>query len=585
MDKFDFTKMGDALGDGPTAFEAEERVIIALDFGTSFSGIAYCFPNQGSSKVATVVNWPGLDGESHNAPKIPTLINYTGKGGAFVWGAAVDPMADSIVGVKLLLDPSQEKPLYLPTGNIKLDLKKLPKSPLLVAADFIKAIYEYALSEISKEVPKSYMELCQKQFVLSVPAVWSDAAKNATLQAAKQAGLFPVTLIKEPEAAALHTLHDLGFSLKIGDAFVICDAGGGTVDLISYEVETTTPRLKLKELVPGSGGMAGSLGLNKRFEEAVKNLIGDEEFFRLRKTKAWFRANTQFDREIKTSFLGKPSEEYFVNFPMADLEDDPQNGLDSNCWRLTGSDVKMMFAPLITDILRLINEQVNEVKLKQPKNGITGIFLVGGFGGSQYLKSCVEKAQPGIQVLQPSDAWSAIAKGAALSKLPKTALVESTKATQHYGVEAWSVYDEELDEGEKTRKRRDGTVRATTFTWYIGIGDDLRRDQIIKFPFYRSINDDYSPDDLIFTDELYESKDRSAPRHKSKGESIKTNCTVTADFRDVPRDTFQRKTDTSGKFYYDVHYDLVVKLESALMVFACEVNGKTLGSVEASYRN
>lgn len=59
MDKFDFTKMGDALDDGPTAFEAEERVIIALDFGTTFSGIAYCFPNQGSSKVATVVNWPG----------------------------------------------------------------------------------------------------------------------------------------------------------------------------------------------------------------------------------------------------------------------------------------------------------------------------------------------------------------------------------------------------------------------------------------------------------------------------------------------------------------------------------------------
>lgn len=47
------------------------------------------------------------------------------------------------------------------------------------------------------------------------------------------AGLFPVTLIKEPEAAALHTLHDLTFSLRAGDAFVICDAGGGTVDLIS----------------------------------------------------------------------------------------------------------------------------------------------------------------------------------------------------------------------------------------------------------------------------------------------------------------------------------------------------------------
>ncbi len=62
-----------------------------------------------------------------------------------------------------------------------------------------------------------------------------------------------MTLIKEPEAAALYTMHSLGFSLKVGDAFVVCDAGGGTVDLISYEIEAITPRLALKELVPGTG--------------------------------------------------------------------------------------------------------------------------------------------------------------------------------------------------------------------------------------------------------------------------------------------------------------------------------------------
>jgi hypothetical protein len=97
-----------------------------------------------------------------------------------------------------------------------------------------------------------------------------------------------------------------------------------------------------------------------------------------------------------------------------------------------------------------------------------------------------------------------------LSKLPRTALVESTKATQHYGVEAWSVYDDDLDVGEKTQTRRDGTVRALTFTWYINIDDDLRRDQTIKFPFFRSIDGDYSQDDLIIRNELYESKDRYA---------------------------------------------------------------------------
>lgn len=67
------------------------------------------------------------------------------------------------------------------------------------------------------------------------------------------AGLTPVQLIKEPEAAALWTTKKLNVALNSGDVFVVCDAGGGTVDLVSYEVETTNPKLQVKEVVPGTG--------------------------------------------------------------------------------------------------------------------------------------------------------------------------------------------------------------------------------------------------------------------------------------------------------------------------------------------
>lgn len=113
----------------------------------------------------------GVNGESHNAPKIPTILNY--EGSKLTWGASVDPLAENVVGVKLLLDPSQEMPLYLPTGNIKNDLRKLPKAPVDVAADFISAIYQYALKEISAQVPESYMKMCQKQFVISGASISS----------------------------------------------------------------------------------------------------------------------------------------------------------------------------------------------------------------------------------------------------------------------------------------------------------------------------------------------------------------------------------------------------------------------------
>jgi hypothetical protein len=62
MGNFNMDEMAAALNgnnQAPSTYDAEERVIISLDFGTTFSGIAYCFPNKGNSKVATVVNWPG----------------------------------------------------------------------------------------------------------------------------------------------------------------------------------------------------------------------------------------------------------------------------------------------------------------------------------------------------------------------------------------------------------------------------------------------------------------------------------------------------------------------------------------------
>lgn len=72
-------------------------------------------------------------------------------------------------------------------------------------------------------------------------------------QAAQMAGLTPVQLIKEPEAAALWITKKLNVALNSGDIFVVCDAGGGTVDLVSYEVENTSPQLQVKEVVPGTG--------------------------------------------------------------------------------------------------------------------------------------------------------------------------------------------------------------------------------------------------------------------------------------------------------------------------------------------
>lgn len=149
----------------PDPEKTDEKLVIALDFGTTFSGIAFCFPNQADPKVASVMDWPG----DESAPKINTLISYDPKDSSkFTWGASVNRITgDGIAGIKLLLDPTQERPLYLPAGNIERDIRKLPKNPVNIAADFIGAVYQHALAEITKQVPRDYMSMCEKQFVLS----------------------------------------------------------------------------------------------------------------------------------------------------------------------------------------------------------------------------------------------------------------------------------------------------------------------------------------------------------------------------------------------------------------------------------
>lgn len=87
--------------------------------------------------------------------------------GFFKWGASVAELDSGIIGIKLLLDPEQERPTYLPSTNAQRDIRMLPKQPVEIAADFMGAIYKHALDEISKTVPKAYMDLCSKEFVLS----------------------------------------------------------------------------------------------------------------------------------------------------------------------------------------------------------------------------------------------------------------------------------------------------------------------------------------------------------------------------------------------------------------------------------
>ncbi|KAM3506928.1 hypothetical protein MY11210_007359 [Beauveria gryllotalpidicola] len=388
-------------------------------------------------------------------------------------------------------------------------MKLLPpsKSPKHVTTDFLRALKAHGMSQIATNLAQDALDLFQIEYVMSVPAVWSDAAKNATLKAAKAAGIYPVTLIKEPEAAALYTIQQLDAFLDPGDVIVICDAGGGTVDLISYEIERVSPSLELREIVPGTGDTVGSIALNRRFKAAVEELIPSDRWQKFKDSRAMVKASQQFENEIKLEFSGDLNEEFYVDLPGADLEDDPEKGLLGNEWKMTGLDVKAIFDPVITEILHLIRHQVQSVQRKG--KAVRAIFLVGGFGSSEYLRKEVERVHVGIKVAQPDDAWAAIAKGAALSKMPDHAVVTSVSAVRHYGVQCGYLFDKAIDKDQSSYVDSfTGEKKATRMKWHINIGDNIKRDAEIRLGFFRHLPENFTADDAVFINTLYDCVDK-----------------------------------------------------------------------------
>ena len=115
---------------------------------------------------------------------------------------------------------------------------------------------------------------------ITVPAVWSDVAQAKTRICAERAGMgegSSLHIVSEPEAAAIYALDVMDpHNLKKGDTFVLCDAGGGTVDLISYTVSTMHPKLEVIEASPGSGSLSGSSFLNRVFQKFLDDRLGDK---------------------------------------------------------------------------------------------------------------------------------------------------------------------------------------------------------------------------------------------------------------------------------------------------------------------
>lgn len=161
------------------------------------------------------------------------------------------------------------------------------------------------------KLPSSILRTTPIEYIITVPAVWSDFAQAKTRSCAEAAGMGKnLQVISEPEAAAIYALHAMDpHSIQVGDTFVLCDAGGGTVDLISYTVTELKPILKVTEAAMGSGRLCGSTFLNRIFQKYLVDKLGLNEEW---DDDVVEDAMKQFDLVTKKAFRGGAGEEFVI---------------------------------------------------------------------------------------------------------------------------------------------------------------------------------------------------------------------------------------------------------------------------------
>ena len=171
------------------------------------SGVSWAV-NGGSKVIRLINNWPDPLAQNAAKDKVPSSISYV-DGKQQKWGYTVGLTDESFRWIKILLEENHKYVTTVePVKDSNTLLRKVDKTAQAVVADYLKLLWNYTLDDIKKFHP-SYQDIFALRVVLTVPAIWSPAAKDKTLQAARIAGIpGSISLVTEPEAAALATLKD-----------------------------------------------------------------------------------------------------------------------------------------------------------------------------------------------------------------------------------------------------------------------------------------------------------------------------------------------------------------------------------------
>jgi molecular chaperone HscA len=212
---------------GQTPLPHAETLAVGIDLGTTHSVVAVATDGK-----------PQAIHDAQNSAIIPSMVLY-GAAQPIVGQAARDAYSEGkegvIASIKRLMGKSAadvgtiagQLPYTLDTeceGMVRVVVGDQVLTPVEVSADILRHLKDMASNALGREVTRA---------VITVPAYFDDAARAATKDAARIAGLEVLRLINEPTAAALA----YGLDSQAEGIFAIYDFGGGTFDISILKLE------------------------------------------------------------------------------------------------------------------------------------------------------------------------------------------------------------------------------------------------------------------------------------------------------------------------------------------------------------
>ncbi|MDR2677850.1 MAG: Fe-S protein assembly chaperone HscA [Zoogloeaceae bacterium] len=205
---------------GESDLPHERRLAAGIDLGTTHTLVATV-----KSGMAVVLN------DAEGRPLLPSIVRYTPGGEVVVGYAAGEAQAEdpknTLLSVKRFMGRGVKDIVHVETlpydfvdapGMARLKTRAGVKSPVEISSEILKVARSRAEAHLGGELAG---------VVITVPAYFDDAQRQATKDAARLAGLNVLRLLNEPTAAAVA----YGLDNAAEGIYAVYDLGGGTFDI------------------------------------------------------------------------------------------------------------------------------------------------------------------------------------------------------------------------------------------------------------------------------------------------------------------------------------------------------------------